>query len=421
MQDHSPALPGEYSERAAVAAVLMGRLSPRDLSRELLSCPRELEVYDAVMALREDAEITPFLVRDYMGDRATVVGPSDIEWATYADAAAMPHEIPRVLAALRYAAKRRYLDTVSDQLRSADPSSARQILEHAADRLGPEATTSRKSLSAAGDEMVEQMQKPGRLVPAPWPRFEEACSVGPAEVCVIGALPGYGKSAVVQQWGEHTAGEGHPVLFVSMEMPAPLLAMRAVARYERISIGELRSGSTYATRAQISLRRNSPRLLEIVDDVYTVDEVCSAVDAWASGLDSDGPTPMVIVDHLQHFTCGPGEDMARVTIDGMAACNRIAKKHGMAVIALSQFANVRDIMSGKRPPRSSDLWGGSALWHRATTIVLLDSDADGDRRAAVRPVRVIVDKARHGVPGTEIGLSFEGAYATFSERNNEHY
>ncbi|TPV96210.1 MAG: hypothetical protein B7733_05740 [Myxococcales bacterium FL481] len=403
----------EYAERSLAAAILMGYLRPSSLDRDIFVGERELAVFDACLQLELDGvAISPMTAMDHMGASRNVVGDDLIAWSEYVDAAPLEAVAHNLVDTLRDAQIERRMAQLGRAIAKSTPEEAPALLSAGLSRMpGPTGHRNHQTLQAVGRALQEQMARPGRRLPAPWRQIEMMGSIGAGEVMIVAALPGHGKSALAQQWGEFAAEQGHPVLFVSLEMAAILLAVRSASRRGSINSKAILRDARYAKDIERVLA-DVPELFQVDDSAHTAEQIHATVTAWHRNVEHDGPVPLVIVDHLQHFDTKDGEDTVSQVQGAIALCNRIAKELDVAVIALSQLNKDKEI-GNKRPPRSSDLWGGMQLWQRAASVLLLWME--GDRTARQRPARLLVDKARNGDVGAQIDLTFEGRFTRFSE------
>lgn len=399
----------------------MGYLPLAELPRDLLSSPRELSVFDAVArVVREGGTVDPFVVRDAMGADAALVGPSDIEWCEYADGAALPGALPAILTELRRQARRRQVQAAGQALLDAADGDTDlgeavadtigQLADRVADRRGVPRT-----LAGFGDGLYADVSEGLRSrLTSPWRGLAEATGgLGSREIAIIGALPGFGKSAAAQQWGEHEARLGSPVLFLSFEMPGVMLAMRTVARNSSgLPLGRLlKGGTSVANEAAIVLARVSEPLFEVVDDIGTLADAELACESWARRTAGAERTRMVILDHMQHVAHDGDLSIQQQAQRTLEFCARMARRHSLGVLAIGQFTGDKEI-GAKRPPTMSDLWGGAVTRHMANTIVLLHEPEPGDPKQP-RDFQLRVAKARQGTPGTVVPLRFVGAHARF--------
>lgn len=415
-----PLVVSEACERAAVAALLMGFLTLADVPRHWIAGARELSIYDAAVAVAaRGVEPNPFVVRDQLGGDARIVGQSPIEWSEYCDECLPASRLPGVLQELAHVAARRSALAAAEALtraataETALPEALAEAQEHL-QAAQPAAPRKLRTLVDYADDLDATL-RPGEAarVPSPWPALDAvSAGIGRAEFVVLGALPGYGKSAAAQQWGEHAANLGYPVLFLSYEMPAWMLAMRRVARVSDLTIGQLiRGGESVANRAAVTLRRHPVPLCHMEDGISAFADGEALVSAWAKTLPKDRPG-LVIIDHLQHIAAEAdsiAEDAKRI-VEG---CTRIAKKYGVGVLGIGQFAKDKEI-GRKREPLASDLWGGAPIWHHATTIMLLHEPCENEGPGP-RQMQLRLAKARNGQPGTRVDLLFDGAHANFTQ------
>lgn len=238
--------------------------------------------------------------------------------------------------------------------------------------------------------------------------------------------PGAGKSALALCIACHTvANYDQPALYFSLEMGYRECRYRAMAWLASTYADEIGlepfewsrpheyrakgtgSGPDPIIEASAAFDEVLGKKLRIVDDVWTIEDICDTVTTLCDG----GLRPLVVVDYLQ-IVDSPESDSeyGRVT-DVSHRLARLAKEHGITVIALSSMnrdsshkenrkrGTAKDPMHGAR--------GSGAVEYDATCVIRLV-------RSENRGITVTVPKNRRGtVREMPKALHFDGRHHVY--------
>jgi len=234
--------------------------------------------------------------------------------------------------------------------------------------------------------------------------------VGP-RLIVIGARPGTGKTALLNQFALHSARRGFPGLVCSIEMGADELIIRALASEAGVNVTKIMRG--YHDEAQAAYEaaaRIGDIPLWLDTETHTVEGISGQIAAhkrrygiqWAA------------VDHIglirteQRF--GSRNDQLGHISWSLKA---LAKRLGIPVIALSQLSRKGENES--RRPREDDLRDSGNIEQDADVIILMHTPPDV-RDQPVKPVELGVVKNRAGAKGWLSGrFEFDGPTQRFLE------
>ena len=254
---------------------------------------------------------------------------------------------------------------------------------------------------------------------------------------IVAGRPGMGKTAFALSYSLGAAGNGHGVLFVSLEMSVEALMQRATADicydgrwgvpYEAIRDGQF---SSEQDRRQVYAAARTFRELplHIIDaGSLTIGRLNMIVRRYKRRMEAAGQKlELVVVDYLQllrpDHRCGPYEAVSEVS-RGLKA---MAKTHDVGVMALAQLSRAVEQREDKRP-MLSDLRDSGQIEQDADAVVFLfrkeyylrkglpdESDPDYLTLAAALErvegqIDLIVAKRRNGVEGTA-RARFSGMY-----------
>jgi len=226
---------------------------------------------------------------------------------------------------------------------------------------------------------------------------------------VLAGRPGLGKTALVTQVLYHAARQGHPGLFLSIEMSEAQLAQRAAASLTRISLSLISRGKPEAITAMGALTALGDLPAWIDDTTCDLDAICARIALYQrrNGIE------WAAIDHIglirtERFN-SRNEQMGHVSW----TLKRLAKRLGIPIIALSQLSR-RSEQDGRRP-RADDLRDSGNIEQDADVIVMLHTGQE-DRAQPRRPVQIGIVKNRLG-PSLwfEERFEFDGATQRFYE------
>ena len=233
----------------------------------------------------------------------------------------------------------------------------------------------------------------------------------PGQLCLIGARPGVGKSALAAAIAANCAmRHGQPALFVSLEMPSEQIVLRLAAAGSHVNLLRARTGRLTpdeyrrleASGADLA---RCPLFLD-----YSPSITLSQIAARARRLKREQRgLGVIVVDYLQLMPSEPGSradsrhlELARLS----RGLKVLAGEMGTPVVALSQLS--RGAVSRERPAMS-DLRDSGGLESDADIVALIWRSEQEDSRA-----ELILAKQRNGPTGA-IDLCWDGPCAAFRD------
>lgn len=242
----------------------------------------------------------------------------------------------------------------------------------------------------------------------------------PAEMVVIAARPGIGKTSLALNVAERLALEEKiPVGIFSLEMTSEQLALRMACSKARVNLWSLYHGGVSEKQISEFSRAasaigNSP--LYILDSSQIT---ISQLRASARRLKARFDIKLLIIDYLQLMgSSGGGRNDSRerevaVISGGIKA---LAKDLEIPIIVLSQLN--RQMERDERKPKLSDLRESGSIEQDADIVCLMARDDAYDKESGVPekaiPAHVIIAKNRNGPVG-EIMLTFLSEYTRFED------
>lgn len=246
----------------------------------------------------------------------------------------------------------------------------------------------------------------------------------PAQLIVLAARPGMGKSALALNFAVNAAKEGKKVAYFSLEMPKFDLISRIVSFEGEIKLGDLQSPkllgeSGYSRLFTVAEKLHKLNVFLFDDNVATPADVaarCKVVQGLY-GLD------MVIVDYMQLMTAGGKYRDNRVQEVSYIsrALKMLAQNMKIPVIALSQLSRGVEARQDKHP-MLSDLRESGSIEQDADIVMMLYRESyyihtkRGDDNKPVPNddpyTELEVLKNRNGQPCT-VGLDFIGQFTKF--------
>lgn len=232
----------------------------------------------------------------------------------------------------------------------------------------------------------------------------------PGRLWVVAGRPGAGKSAFALQAAIHAAKRGHGVAFVSLEMGAPEIGIRAIAQQAQVSATMLTLGDPRGLEAV-----DRGRLAEVTSAPFLLDTDTHQIGELLAGMARlvRAGTQVVFVDYLQRIAGGEGAKRHEQIGDITRRLKRAALRLGVCVVLVSSLnrENERD----KRRPVLSDLRESGDIEFDADVVMALNRIGLDD--APAYDVDIGLLKNRSGRIGwAKEPFSFDARYQRFMEQ-----
>jgi len=244
----------------------------------------------------------------------------------------------------------------------------------------------------------------------------------PAELIIIAARPGMGKTALALNIVNHIAlKEKRPVLFFSLEMPATQLGMRMLCIDSMIDSQLVRTGYIKSEDMH-KLIETSSKLSKA--PVFIDDSPSSTVlqmRAKARRLaQKNKDLGVIIVDYLQLITgTNPRIDRHLQIAEISRFLKQLARDPEVPVIALSQLSRQVEHRTDQRPTLA-DLRESGAIEQDADVVMFIYREEKVKKETERRGIAdVIVAKQRNGPVG-EVPLKFWEKHTRFDNLEMTH-
>lgn len=266
-----------------------------------------------------------------------------------------------------------------------------------------------------------------------FPDLDPHVSLDKQSLVVVGARSGRGKSSLSMQFAMHCGRKHGPALFVSTEMPAEQLALRAACTVAQVDSSKIRraiaSDAEYGRLVDAS--HVVAKSMTWICDRTGLDAaaVCAIAHREAKRLkrETGQSLSIVVIDYLQRIRAGkiaPYGSNREQQVAAMAlAFKELARELDACVILPAQLNADGDKRDDERP-RASDLRESKAVENEADYVVLIhnpeynkrsERDGDGD---VIEACELIVDKNRHGSK-VSIPLWFRPTFTRFDSMTEQ--
>ena len=245
----------------------------------------------------------------------------------------------------------------------------------------------------------------------------------PADMVVIAARPGMGKTAFVLSMARNTAVEfGKGVAVFSLEMSAVQLINRLIASETGLSAEKLKKGNLEQheweqLNAKISKLSEAPLFIDDTPALSVFE-----LRAKCRRLKNQHDIQMIVIDYLQLMTTGGNDGNREQEISTISrSIKSIAKELNVPIIALSQLSRAVETRGGEKRPMLSDLRESGAIEQDADMVMFIYRPAyygimeDEDGAPTDDLGELIVAKHRNGSLDT-VKMKFIPHLAKFTNR-----
>lgn len=422
------------SERAVIGAILTDAVSFRDVDLQQ-SDFRDLvcsTVYSTMALLDSQGKPCDLVsVADALPDMDTSILIDLMQ-------SGVSFEVPHYVENIRAASMRRALSKTAQNLQklasdaSIDPTKAADQIRNEIDELqksGPvqEVTPIEKVCLDMHMWMFEE-EKTDDSIKTGICTLDDLLGGGirGSKLCVIGARPSVGKSALGLYIAENAAAAGKNVLIVSMEMDESEIYSRVLARYAHIPVDTIEArrlsgdqieraieayGSIYSMRLSITTKATTPAQVRTIALRQRRDK----------GLD------LIVIDYLQLMSSGQKTSNRTEEVGQISRqLKQLAMELKIPVIAMTQMNRQSEAGTGEggRMPKISESRESGSIEQDANQFMILHPASKESLSDKWRPLHdtcqakgwtfmlIAVAKNRNGKKGI-VPVAFDGAYMTF--------
>jgi len=234
------------------------------------------------------------------------------------------------------------------------------------------------------------------------------------KLIILAARPSLGKTAMALQAAQSAAEAGFPVGFLSLEMGAGEIAVRAFAHQYQINNTALSLGDnevveqlTHRVANNTDKANRIKRLpIYIDEDTFDVGGMLGRIAEWHR----KHQIKLVIIDHLQLVELPRDTNRNNGLGEVTRQLKLIAKRLDIPVMLLCQLS--RGVEKEQRKPRLSDLRDSGNIEQDADIVIALNGGLDPNHNG-MREVEVGFLKYRGGLVGWGGFQQFNGQTQTF--------
>lgn len=340
------------------------------------------------------------------------------------DSGGYEHQIPVCADAIRAMALRRTLVTVAKGLEGKardlgeDPAAALSEASGALSGITLSRRTLRtlaESLIDVVDEMEDAKVGKRRIVPTGFDALDAWIGGWQPTLCVIGAMPGVGKSSILASTVQAMARAGRKVGVFSLEDEARWLAWRILA--DESGVGQyLLRNKPLMPGEEARVSDSMARIGRYASNVILDDRSALSpreVVLTARDMIINRKCEAIIVDHLGElrFEARHGERYDLELMEGLSDLRDIAKRHCVPAIVAVHLKRRQGLGQGDEPALT-DFANSSAIERQARLALGLSREPDSET------LKVHILKQTNGRAGKAVELRFKGAAAMVADCEN---
>jgi replicative DNA helicase len=247
----------------------------------------------------------------------------------------------------------------------------------------------------------------------------------PADLIIVAARPGMGKTAFSLNIASHAAFAGYGVAIFSLEMAKEQLALRLLCSEARVDNSKVRTGYL-SDRDFPKLATAAGKLHDVlmyIDDSPAISVLELRAKARRIARDRDKKLGLVIIDYLQLMRgTGAAQNREQEISEISRSLKALAKELNVPVLAVSQL-NRRVEERTDKTPQLSDLRESGAIEQDADVIAFIYREAAYNSKSDDNTAIITIAKQRNGPTG-EINLTFLREFTRFEDytaRDEELY
>ncbi len=278
-------------------------------------------------------------------------------------------------------------------------------------------------------KMVEKLFEPKTMITGVPTGFKDldtkTAGLQPADLIIVAARPGMGKTAFSLNIASHAAFAGHGVAIFSLEMAKEQLALRLLCSEARVDNSKVRTGYL-SDRDFPKLATAAGRLhdaLIYIDDTPAISVLELRAKARRMARDRDKKLALIIIDYLQLMRgSGAAQNREQEISEISRSLKALAKELNVPVLAISQL-NRRVEDRNDKTPQLSDLRESGAIEQDADVIAFIYREAAYNPKSDDNTATITIAKQRNGPIG-DLNLTFLREFTRFEDytgRDEELY
>lgn len=267
-------------------------------------------------------------------------------------------------------------------------------------------------LPLLGEALLKRGDKPEIEIKSLPELNKKLWGIAKGELMIIGARTSQGKSSFALQIAHDVASQGHPVLYMSLEMTVLSLLERLFCNYSRIPNIDLLTGKFMQWKSQFQAFQEHMAhcKLMITENLGTT---WHEIDEFVSCLD---PRPkVIIIDYIQ-CVAGANMDNKGAIDETIRHLRQMAIEFGFTVIICSQI-NRLSMSDDNKEPQLHHLKGSGFLEELADKVLLLHYPFFYNDKADPAKYTLLVAKNRNGRTG-RCDVIFKPEYYLFQDADH---
>ncbi len=254
-------------------------------------------------------------------------------------------------------------------------------------------------------------------VPTGFKDFDtKTAGLQPADLIIVAARPGMGKTAFSLNIASHAAFSGYGVAVFSLEMAKEQLALRLLCSEARVDNSKVRTGYL-SDRDFPKLATAAGRLhdaLIFIDDTPAISVLELRAKARRIARDREKKLGLIIVDYLQLMRgTGAAQNREQEISEISRSLKALAKELNVPVLAVSQL-NRRVEDRNDKTPQLSDLRESGAIEQDADVIAFIYREAAYNPKSDDNTATITIAKQRNGPTG-DLTLTFLREFTRFED------
>lgn len=215
----------------------------------------------------------------------------------------------------------------------------------------------------------------------------------PADLIIIAARPGMGKTGFVLSATRYAASVGFPTAIFSLEMPSKQLTKRLISQESEVDLHKFKSGKFQDWEWEKILHRGGEisNLPIYIDDTPAI--TLLELRAKSRRLVDEHGVKQIIIDYLQLMSgSGNSRNREQEIAEISRGLKALAKELNVPIIALSQLSRGVESRGGAKRPQLQDLRESGSIEQDADCVIFL-----------YRPEYYGIDQDENGMPTKGIG------------------